>query len=341
MTVEQFKADLVDFVERECLDFLLVQGAGGNVSVKNQDQMLVKASGMEMSRIREEGFFVEVSMVDVRAALFSKLEESNNLPSIGRGRPSLEVYFHAIFPHRYVVHLHPIDLLAVLVRCESSACIASIFDVDEDKVVEYAKPGIDLARLISSKVRIDDVKSTVVLLRNHGVIIAAESIPEVEAQLTAVLKVARQQCDKVAFSSSEPVDSPDSRWQLVNDVCVQQIALNQVALKRAQEHWALYPDHVVFLGPTAPIVDKPRAFELDLTAFRGPYEDVLIVSGAGVYAREDILCTKHEQLRCFAEVLARQGKSRALLSLTECETSALVNWEAEKYRLHLNSDGGS
>ena len=41
----------------------------------------------------------------------------------------------------------------------------------------------------------------------------------------------------------------NEKYVLINDLSIQQLAVNPILFKRVCEDWALYPDHIVFLGP--------------------------------------------------------------------------------------------
>jgi rhamnose utilization protein RhaD (predicted bifunctional aldolase and dehydrogenase) len=50
-------------------DYLLIQGSGGNISIKDGDILYVKASGFRMSDAPAKNIFISVSRSEVLAAL--------------------------------------------------------------------------------------------------------------------------------------------------------------------------------------------------------------------------------------------------------------------------------
>src|SRR4051794_11050527 len=64
-----FLDDLRRMSARVGANILLVQGAGGNSSVKRDDVLWVKASGAWLSEAKEKNMFVPVELAGARAAL--------------------------------------------------------------------------------------------------------------------------------------------------------------------------------------------------------------------------------------------------------------------------------
>ena len=95
---------------------LLVQGAGGNTSIKIEGSMHIKASGTWLSSADRDAIFVHVSLEKIRQninlGLINPLEGSSldNNPL----RPSIETTLHALMPHTVVLHTHPVELLSLI-----------------------------------------------------------------------------------------------------------------------------------------------------------------------------------------------------------------------------------
>ena len=109
----------------------LIQGSGGNASVKMSDgSMLIKASGGSLSEVEEPGGYVRVENRKVLSILhdreISRLRDKGkrNARAVilaaravteGNGRPSIEVFLHALLD-RYTLHVHPIAVNAIACR---------------------------------------------------------------------------------------------------------------------------------------------------------------------------------------------------------------------------------
>ena len=108
-------------IEKMCVGLatnpLLVQGAGGNVSWKEDDTLWIKASGTWLSDAADDDIFIPTNLVHLRAALTQgNFDVTPIVTSESSLRPSIETLLHALMPQRVVVHLHAIDVLSHLVR---------------------------------------------------------------------------------------------------------------------------------------------------------------------------------------------------------------------------------
>src|SRR5262245_52636510 len=88
-------------------NILLVQGAGGNSSVKDGDVLWVKASGTWLADAENEDIFVPVALSAARAALARGDERVPLAPNANTTlRGSIETALHALMPHPVVLHVH-------------------------------------------------------------------------------------------------------------------------------------------------------------------------------------------------------------------------------------------
>ena len=55
----------------------MVQGPGGNISYKNKETMIIKASGKKMSDARKRNIFVETDHKKIISAIENALDEYN------------------------------------------------------------------------------------------------------------------------------------------------------------------------------------------------------------------------------------------------------------------------
>ena len=145
-----------------------VQGPGGNASVKDGDQLWVKASGVRLAELALPHGHVRVPLATVRAALAGD-EAADRALFAHTPRPSLETYFHALGA-RIVAHTHALG--ALLYACSSAPFVAR----PESNVfaVRYLRPGRGVARAIEEQ-RGD---AQLCVLRSHGIIAYADSTRE-------------------------------------------------------------------------------------------------------------------------------------------------------------------
>lgn len=157
------------------LDQSLVQGKGGNTSIKSEGGMIIKASGSKMGDINlYHGFCV----CDIRKESIPVFTDEkhytlyiNSLKKIGEARPSMETGFHLTIPNKVVIHTHPVHLNALLCSVEGKDLLKNLFKDIPHQFVEYTTPGYELVNRITPN-RVGD---NVLFLQNHGLIVGAES----------------------------------------------------------------------------------------------------------------------------------------------------------------------
>lgn len=157
------------------LDPSLVQGKGGNVSLKSEGGMIIKASGAKMEDINlYHGFCV----CDMRKEVLPKFTDEKhynlyieNCKKIGSGRPSMETGFHISIPNRVVIHTHPVHLNALLCSQEGEEILKTVLKDIPYSFVQYTTPGYELVNKITPK----EVGNNILLLQNHGLIVGTDT----------------------------------------------------------------------------------------------------------------------------------------------------------------------
>ena len=140
-----------------------VQGPGGNISVKNGNEIIIKTSG---TCLGETQTYEVCDLTALRKCLSERNESVKHTVLRGSGTPSMEAYFHTL-PTRLCVHLHPLSLPLLLQK--EDPCI------DGMAWVPYKQPGLDLAEEI---IKIYTTQP-ILLFQNHGVLILADTVDEV------------------------------------------------------------------------------------------------------------------------------------------------------------------
>lgn len=323
------------FCARIGADPLLVQGAGGNVSWKDRGVLWVKASGTWLAEAELKEIFVPVNLAHLQDALakqdFFVKPEVNSTSGL---RPSIETLLHALMPHRVVVHLHAVEILAHLVKVNPKRVIENFVADDVRWIfVDYVKPGAELARAISDQLKYTS-DADVVFMGNHGVVIGGRDIDEVEATLNKLIIRLKSE-----ISLSSPTISPLKReadffsrsYVPCLDKDLGLLAIKDEVINKLRHEWALYPDHVVFLGADATILEKNftmRELE-DCVRSKPPF---IFAIGDGVYECLSITAAQRSQLRCYFDVLSRQITEEKNSRLTIQQVSELLDWDAEKFR---------
>jgi rhamnose utilization protein RhaD (predicted bifunctional aldolase and dehydrogenase) len=318
-------------------DPMLVQGAGGNVSWKDADTLWVKASGTWLADAATRDIFAPADLGVLRAAL--REQRYDIVPTAREGhplRPSIETVLHALMPQRVVVHVHAVEPLAHLVRRDARQRLAARLEgVPGWACVDYAKPGAPLAQAVAQALQARPGADKV-LLKNHGVVVGGDSVEAVRQSLDllcARLEAAplRQASTRLPAPFGTSADDAPP-WLAVADAQVQSLALDPVLFGWLEHAWALFPDHVVFLGPAAVRLrtqEGPRAVPAGA--------QLVFAEGRGVYARGPLDAARLAQLRCYAQVLMRQDDAGQLASLSPAQVAELLNWDAETYRTEMNA----
>lgn len=337
------RASIADYCAAIGADPLLVQGAGGNVSWKDGETLWVKASGTWLADAARKDLFVPVDLPHLQASIaradfgVTPRPLPPLLPPAQALKPSIETLLHAVMPHPVVVHLHAVEILARLVRRGFEADLTALLNASlRWTQVEYLKPGAALAGAVRTALN-RTPGADIVFLQNHGVLLGGRDIAEIDSLLRALI-------DALKVPAREPPgrDSPaaplslngESPYIPVSDRDVHQLAVDPVLFDRLESDWALYPDHVVFLGAGARRYEHIDALAMELSrGSTGP--ELAFIRGAGVFTRAGFNAGKQAQLRCYYDVLSRQPEGCVLSSLSDHQIAELLNWDAERYRMQM------
>lgn len=314
---------VIDYCAEVGADALLVQGAGGNVSWKDGDTLWVKASGTWLADAARKDIFVPVDLAHLRGAIAAgdMDVQPRTLDESGL-RPSIETLLHALMPQPVVVHLHAVELLAHLVRADFPASVQARLGTSVRWTsTGYHKPGLQLAQAVADALE-EAPLAQVILLQNHGVVIGAHSVDEVDAILRLMLAKLAGRPLPLLPVTLHATDMP-APYARLEDHGIQQLALEPRLYEKLASSWALFPDHVVFLGPRA---------HLDPGSATAP---LVFKKGDGVYALPGFSAAKVAQLRCYYDVLTRHADGSALSTLDQDDIAQLLNWDAEQYRMAL------
>jgi rhamnose utilization protein RhaD (predicted bifunctional aldolase and dehydrogenase) len=308
-------------------DPLLVQAAGGNTSLKEDGVMWIKASGTWLKDAATRDIFVPLDHAAIMKGLAAGDPACESCTAFVRSdlnstglRPSIETTVHALMPQRVVVHVHCVNTIAWAIRADAEARLGELLAGFTWAFIPYARPGLPLAGAIAARLRpgVD-----VLVLGNHGLVVAAASVAEAEALLARVVaavtrparpaaKVDRAALEKLAAGTAYRPAAMDETHALATD---------PLALARGRSA-VFYPDHVVFLGVGV------------ATTFNGE-PPLVAIPGAGVLIRDDAKPAIEPMGRCLADVMRRVQEEDPLVALTDEDVGRLVNWDAEKYRQTL------
>ena len=334
MRIKSYRETVESYSEEIGRDPLLVQGAGGNASWKEDGVLWVKASGKWLQDALVQDIFVPVDLVDMQLRLREgDLSFSPKVIGSSTLRPSIETLLHGLMPQEVVLHVHAIEVLSVMVRANYDLILKECLDNLGYcwTVVSYQKPGAALASEVASAIKLCP-SAEIILLANHGLVIGGASVDEVDQKL-------RSLC---AALTTPPLDhvyiqAPSMRNALVNeyvqiaDQSINQLAIDPRLFDRLKQDWALYPDHVVFLG-ASPFLIEADSENFERYAKKIDFPSIVFYKGVGVFSFGVLSAAKQAQLRCYYDVLARQAPGQQLVVLSDRLVADLLNWDAEAYR---------
>ena len=155
----------------------LVQGAGGNVSLKENGVLQVKASGKWLCDAEKENIFVPLDLASTsRRTLSGSDDFTSCVLGEARLKPSIETGMHALLPHRVVIHVHSLNALAHAVLEHGDEDLATLLGDIDWRWIPYARPGAPLVKQIYTRIDSASHKPLLLILANHGIVVSADSI---------------------------------------------------------------------------------------------------------------------------------------------------------------------
>ena len=301
-------------------DLALTQGAGGNLSMKSDGVLWVKASGTRFSDAQRTPIFLPVDLEMARGRLLDAEDLTGcvlQADDAAVGRPSIETAFHALMPHRHVLHAHSVGAIGASIAAPERA-IAELESVGHVIAVPYSRPGMPLARALHDLgvAELPDDRIAIVLLGNHGLLVAA---PDLDECVTAVRRV--------EALLAKPFDHllEDVAGERVGWVRCSRIGALDTVERDLLRGGVLTPDEVVFLG------DRPFGSVSDDSESQSP--GVAHVDEDGTMWLSDTCSSDAAQIaRSFIGV-ARAARNRGPVRyLTPADIDLLLDWDAEAWR---------
>lgn len=335
-------ADLRALSARIGSDPLLIQGAGGNTSLKADGILWIKASGTWLAHALERDIMVPVEIAPLVAAVdavdpAAERAEQFIVPGLGASglRPSIETTVHTLMPQRVVVHVHCVNTIALAVRTDCEKELATRLDGLNWALVPYARPGLPLALAIEEH---SSKRPDVLVLANHGLVVAAETVDAADALLDDVTRRLAAEPRSAPPADMEKLRalaaaSKDVAFRLPESDAAHAVATDPASAEIAARG-SLYPDHVIFLGEGSAIA-LPEEDAQAVVVRIGAAPISIVFPGIGVLMREDATPSADAMARCLADVTTRIPPGAPLRVLTAEEHLQLTDWDAEKYRQQL------
>ena len=327
-----------------------VRGGGGNTSVKNDTTLWVKPSGTTLAGLAAETF-VQMD----RAGINRLYEVETPAESSAReelvkkmmaaavendaGRPSVEAPLHNVFEAKYVVHTHP--ALVNGLTCAKSGDVVCARLFPDALWVEYIDPGytlcMEVRRRIAQYKVVFGCEPAMLLLKNHGIFIAADTAGEIRTRYAHVMDTLAEEYAKARVSTTlEIADVPEdpSIEVQIREVFSKDAAFIASSGLFAYASGPITPDHLVYARAFPFSRTLSRAGADAYRAERGYPPKVVVVDdrvyGIGQSRSNADLALEFAQDGALVMQLAEAFGG--IQYMTDRQRKFIENWEVESYR---------
>ena len=272
------------------------------------------------------------------------------LPGQDAKRPSVETLLHALFPMRYVLHLHPALVNGLTCAVDGAAWAGRLF---ADAVwIEASKPGYVLAKLCYERMAQYKAETgrdaDCLLLQNHGIFLSDDNADALGEKLQKVLDTLRAHC---AFSPDfSPAAAEDpalgerlaalygkgSVYRFCGASEAVRFAASEDAMRPLMEPFT--PDHIVYCKAHPLYLPTGCDVQTAFAGYRAKYgcaPRICYVQGSGFYAVSDSEKSVDTAVLLALDAIKIAVYSRAFggaLPQSTALTDFIVNWEVEAYR---------
>lgn len=324
----------------------LIQGGGGNTSVKIDDRLMaVKASGCRLKDMTTSEGFVVVNHKDIRN-YFKNIDINSDedyekgsvefikstimeLDGVKKLRPSVEAGFHSILK-KYVIHTHSV-YSNILCCCENGKELVEEIFAASNLIcmwIPYIDPGFKLTLKIlqeTQRCKEQEIIPDVIFLENHGLIVSSD---EFNACLELHINV--NSLIKKYFNINEEypqikiLKKDDKIFTSNTEYLINFFKENQLDGQYFQQV-VLYPDQLVYLNDSICVDNECNKLNIDISTgelvYRCSYEEALTI--------EEILLAM-----IFVVDSIKKNKLK-LKTMSQSQIEFIKNWESEKYRKSL------
>lgn len=350
----------------------LVLAGGGNTSAKDGDVMYIKGSGTQLATITAEGF-VKMSRAAL-ADIFTKEYPSDDdareaqaladltaakMPGEENKRPSVETLLHSLFPHRFVFHVHPALVNGLTCSVNGKEAADELFG-DGFVWIESCKPGYTLSKICYDKMNAYKAQTgkdaDMLLLQNHGIFLAADTVEEIGEKLAAVMSklnaavVREPDFDSGDYDGEKAQKCFDVIYELYGDDAVITYEPSAEAIRFAESPETakavmkpFTPDHIVYCK-AEPVYGFCQACIRgavnEYVDEHGYMPKIIIISGCGFFAVDLTPKGSETAATLFNDALKVATYSESFggpLHMTDELSDFITNWEVESYRQKQNA----
>jgi len=351
-----------------------VIAGGGNTSFKDEEFLYVKASGVSLGNVKPEDFVKmdrrALSAIwakdypqdsDTRESLVLADMMASRCPGEESKRPSVETLLHDLLPFSYVVHTHPALVNGLCCSQDGEKASKELFP---DAIwISLVNPGYILSKIIKDALDNRQDKKhenkLVILLQNHGIFVAANTIEEINEIYKSVMETLSKKIIKKpdfgnsvdSFGDSETIKQEilkiagklytDRTWHIKFERNNQIAAFvsDKTAFKPVSS--AFTPDHMVYSGSDPLFVDDMSGFEAIFKAHsektsRTP--KIIAIKSLGIFGLESSVKAVENALELFRDTQTVAIYSESFggpLFMYDEMIHFINNWEVERYRTKM------
>ncbi len=321
---------LLDLARRVGSDPLLTQASTGNISIKRDGVLWIKASGRWMADAASGDILIPLDLTELLQGCLRRHVD----PADCYQGASTETALHAVLPHRIVLHVHCVNTIAWAVRCDGPVRLEELLQGLAWRWVPYVASGLPLSQAIE-RVLYSDPETDVFILGNHGLVVCGNEPEAVEQLLNQVISRVSlpPRGSRAHDHAGLRALSRTSGWTVPEDERIHTLGTDPVSMC-ILAGGILYPCQAIFsdiavCNPFLPTSDVESFFVPEALCADQPFR---IFEGRGVLVSETISAAALAMLSGLAEVLRRLHGSAPVRYLTELEIEAIPRETVHRYR---------
>lgn len=342
---------------------------GGNTSYKDNENLWIKASGVSLKTIDEDGF-VRLSRKklqvieereyssdnvtreqEVKVDLYKAIIDSDK-------RPSVETSLHNILDYAYVVHTHPTLINGLLCSSQAKAKTISFFG-DKVLFIGYTDPGYVLFKKVLDEIKVYKSEfghcPKIIFLENHGVFITADTTDEIK-ELYESINEPIYKTISVPIGELETSSLPEDTVNAISSdksfsgrhvlgfrgKVVDYFVNNPANFRKINIPFT--PDHIVYCKSkylyleNSSDLDKLGSFAQEFKDRYGYDVKVIAIKDLGLFTADDSQMSANTVFEVFYDMIKIAYFSEKFGGphpMTESQIEFIDNWEVENYRRQM------
>jgi rhamnose utilization protein RhaD (predicted bifunctional aldolase and dehydrogenase) len=343
-----------------------VLAGGGNTSYKNNSHLWIKASGISLAELTEDGL-VRLSRQCLRKIYTNTYSRDANtreeevkkdmlscVISSSDKRPSVETSLHDCINFPFVVHTHPTLVNAAMCSRFAENTVHRLFG-DSVLYMEYTDPGYVLFKKVNDRIqqftaRYDHAPE-VIFLQNHGVFVAGKTIDDIK---NTYLSIEQKIKNELHQMYPDPSHIANTLEQICNAISSETGKVAISAHSKLIQHFAsdgkkfekiarpFTPDIIVYCESNYLFVENENDLIKRILLFEkefGHLPKIIIVNNKGMITLDDSLKTAETAMEVFEDMMKLSYLSENFGGphcMSDEQIQFINTWEIENYRRKIN-----